>query len=129
VASDKCGVLWWDVGSSSPVWCSLSQSLVCSHVIRTGDIKDFVIIEESGIAKGIRRIVGVTGHEAQNVIRIAEALKMKLDALEITSGKEKDAGLKAFSVVRRLYCRMASYALLSHRNLDKQISRLLRRLN
>jgi alanyl-tRNA synthetase len=43
----------------------------------------------------------VTGHEAQNVIRIAETLRIKLDALEIMSGKEKDSGLKSFSVVRR----------------------------
>jgi alanyl-tRNA synthetase len=41
----------------------------------------------------------VTGHEAQDVIRVAETLKMKLDALEKTSDKEKVAGLKAFSVV------------------------------
>jgi alanyl-tRNA synthetase len=78
-----------------------SQSHDSSHVARTGDIKDFVITEESGIAKGIRRIVGVTGYEAQNVIRVAEALKITLDALEITTGKEKDTGLKAFSVVSR----------------------------
>lgn len=87
----------------------VSQSHDRSHVARTGDIKDFVITEESGIAKGIRRIVGVTGHEAHNVIRVAEALKTKLDALDIMSGKEKDAGLKAFSVVRRfalLECRV-----------------------
>jgi len=83
-----------------PVWRFFSYH-VSSHVARTGDIKDFVITEESGIAKGIRRIVGVTGHEAQSVIRTAKTLKVKLDALEITSGKEKDAGLKAFSVVRR----------------------------
>ena len=83
------------------VSCLLSQSHVYSHVVRTGDIKDFVITEESGIAKGIRRIVGVTGNEARNVIRIAEALKMKLDALEIMDEKGKDAGLKAFSVVRK----------------------------
>jgi alanyl-tRNA synthetase len=75
------------------------QSHICSHVARTGDIMDFVITEESGIAKGIRRIVAVTGHEAQNVIRVTEALKKKLDASEKMTGKEKVARLKAFSVV------------------------------
>lgn len=70
-----------------------------SHVVRTGDIKDFVITEESGIAKGIRRITAVTGHEAQDVTRLANALKAKLDQVEHTSGKEKDAALKALSVV------------------------------
>lgn len=70
-----------------------------SHVGKTGDIKDFVITEESGIAKGIRRIVAVTGHEAHEVGRIADLLKAKLDGLERMSGKEKDVGLKALSVV------------------------------
>lgn len=70
-----------------------------SHVAKTGDIKDFVITEESGIAKGIRRIVAVTGHEAQEVTRLAKSLEEKLDHLEQSTGKAKDTGLKAFSVV------------------------------
>ncbi|KAF8161022.1 tRNA synthetases class II (A)-domain-containing protein [Crassisporium funariophilum] len=69
-----------------------------THVAKTGDIKDFVITEESGIAKGIRRIVAVTGHEAQDVTRVAQSLQEKLDLLEHSSGKVKDVGLKAFSV-------------------------------
>ncbi|PPQ74039.1 hypothetical protein CVT26_006942 [Gymnopilus dilepis] len=69
-----------------------------THVAKTGDIKDFVITEESGIAKGIRRIVAVTGHEAHEVSRLAQILDEKLMQLELSKGKEKDAGLKAFSV-------------------------------
>src|SRR5258708_889232 len=71
-----------------------------SHVAKTGDIKDFVITEESGIAKGIRRIIAVTGHEAQAVTRKANDLKTKLDRLDHLTGKDKDTGLKAFTVVR-----------------------------
>ncbi|SCU96317.1 LAMI_0F06128g1_1 [Lachancea mirantina] len=43
-----------------------------THVAKTGDIKEFIIIDESGIAKGTRRIVAVSGsaaHEAQRVAR------------------------------------------------------------
>ncbi|KXN90914.1 Alanine--tRNA ligase [Leucoagaricus sp. SymC.cos] len=69
-----------------------------THVAKTGDIKDFVITEESGIAKGIRRIVAVTGQEAQDAIRLANSLKDRLDVLERLTGKEKDAGLKAYGV-------------------------------
>lgn len=70
------------------------------HVNKTGEIKDFVITEESGIAKGIRRIVAVTGNEAAEVRRVADGLKTRLDQLEAMQGKEKDAGLKAYQVVR-----------------------------
>lgn len=58
-----------------------------------------MITEESGIAKGIRRVVAVTGHEAAEVRRMAGALKSRLDHLEAFDGQEKDAGLKAYNVV------------------------------
>ena len=69
------------------------------HVAKTGDIKDFVITEESGIAKGIRRIVAVTGHEAQEVTRVAQALSEKLASIDASSGKTKDTALRAMTVV------------------------------
>ena len=69
-----------------------------SHVAKTGDIKDFVILEESGIAKGIRRIIAVTGHEAAEVTRLADDLKSRLDKVELLSGKEKDTQLKAYTI-------------------------------
>lgn len=62
-----------------------------------------MITEESGIAKGIRRIVAVTGHEAHDVTRLAQSLGEKLDVLEVSTGKTKDSGLKAFSVVRPIH--------------------------
>lgn len=74
-----------------------------SHVAKTGDIKDFVITEESGIAKGIRRIVAVTGAEALEVTRIADEFEKRLDLLQMSTGKEKDAGLKVYSIVRSFY--------------------------
>jgi hypothetical protein len=72
---------------------------VCSHVAKTGDIKDFVITEESGIAKGIRRLVAVTGEEAHEVSRVANAFEARLDRVEKMSGKEKDSGLKSYQFV------------------------------
>ncbi|KAI0267165.1 tRNA synthetases class II (A)-domain-containing protein [Gloeopeniophorella convolvens] len=69
-----------------------------THVARTGDIKDFVITEESGIAKGIRRIVAVTGHEAQEVSRIADTFEARIKQVEQLSGKTKDTALKTLSV-------------------------------
>ncbi|KAF8170168.1 tRNA synthetases class II (A)-domain-containing protein [Mycena galopus ATCC 62051] len=84
---------------TNPKWRNTSVEFCGgTHVSKTGDIKDFVIIEESGIAKGIRRIIAVTGHEAQDVTRLAQALKDRLDRLETLVGQEKDSGLKAFGV-------------------------------
>ncbi|GLB37216.1 putative catalyzes the attachment of alanine to tRNA(Ala) in a two-step reaction alanine is first activated by ATP to form Ala- AMP and then transferred to the acceptor end of tRNA(Ala) [Lyophyllum shimeji] len=83
----------------NPKWRNTSVEFCGgTHVAKTGDIKGFVITEESGIAKGIRRIVAVTGYEAQDVIRAAEALEAKVNALEQLDGKDKDAALKALSV-------------------------------
>lgn len=70
-----------------------------SHVAKTGDIKNFVIVEESGIAKGIRRIIAVTGHEAAEVTRQAKTLTSELDLIEKATGKDKDQRLKTFQVV------------------------------
>jgi alanyl-tRNA synthetase len=53
-----------------------------THVRSTGDIKDLIILEESGIAKGIRRIIAVTGEDAHEVQRVAEEFAAKLDKLE-----------------------------------------------
>lgn len=53
-----------------------------THVQKTGDIKDLVIIEESGIAKGIRRIIAVTGEDAREVQRLAEDFNVRLFQLE-----------------------------------------------
>lgn len=41
--------------------------LVCSHLQNSGHAAPFVIVSEEAIAKGIRRIVAVTGAEAQKV--------------------------------------------------------------
>ncbi|SCU84598.1 LANO_0C01838g1_1 [Lachancea nothofagi CBS 11611] len=53
-----------------------------THVAKTSDIKEFIIIEESGIAKGIRRIVAVSGTEAHEVQRTANSFDADLAAAE-----------------------------------------------
>ena len=73
------------------------------HVAKTGVIKDFVVTEESGIAKGIRRFTAVTGREAYEVNRVADTLTAKFELIQKKSGKDKDAALKAYTLVRFLY--------------------------
>ncbi|KAI9437694.1 tRNA synthetases class II (A)-domain-containing protein [Lactarius indigo] len=83
----------------NPKWRSTSIEFCGgTHVARTGDIKDFVITEESGIAKGIRRIVAVTGHEAQDVTRVADTFEARIKQVEPLNGKAKDTALKTLSV-------------------------------
>ncbi|PWN28781.1 hypothetical protein BDZ90DRAFT_230790 [Jaminaea rosea] len=69
-----------------------------THVEKTGDIAHFVVVEEGGIAKGIRRIVAVTGEEAAAVTRVADEASAKLaSVVAIQNKREKDTALKAFS--------------------------------
>lgn len=63
-----------------------------THVKQTGEIKELVILEESGIAKGIRRIVAVTGQGAYDVQRLASDFEEKLATLEkMKYSPEKEA--------------------------------------
>ncbi|EAS36927.3 alanine-tRNA ligase [Coccidioides immitis RS] len=67
-----------------------------THVQKTGDIKDLVILEEGGIAKGIRRIIAVTGEDAHEVQRIAKEFGDRLnrfEKMEIGPKKEQEAKL------------------------------------
>lgn len=69
-----------------------------THVEHTGLIKDLVIVEESGIAKGIRRIIAYTGDAAHQVQREATEFSKKLDALQaLPMGPEKEAQVKVVS--------------------------------
>ena len=66
-----------------------------THVLKTGDIKELVIIEESGIAKGIRRIVAVTGSDAYEVQRVAKEFGERIERLEkMLHGHEKEQEVK-----------------------------------
>ena len=62
-----------------------------THVGKTGEIKELIIIEESGIAKGIRRIIAYTGQAAYDVQRLATDYSSQLDRLDkIPHGPEKE---------------------------------------
>lgn len=52
-----------------------------THLQNSGHAGPFVIVSEEAIAKGIRRIVAVTGVEAQKALRKADALQQALTVL------------------------------------------------
>ena len=70
------------------------------HVAKTDDIKDFVVTEESSIAKGIRRIVAVTSNEAYDVSRKAIDFERRLERIEGMQGKDKEMAMKPYLTVR-----------------------------
>ncbi|KAB8596100.1 hypothetical protein FH972_025809 [Carpinus fangiana] len=62
-----------------------------THVDNTNEIKELVILEESGIAKGIRRIIAVTGQSAYEAQRQAGEFDVDLTRLEMMPhGAEKE---------------------------------------
>jgi len=53
-----------------------------THVTSTDTLSNFVIAEESGIAKGVRRIVGLVGPPAESAQATGEALQKQLENLK-----------------------------------------------
>ncbi|EPY51753.1 cytoplasmic alanine-tRNA ligase Ala1 [Schizosaccharomyces cryophilus OY26] len=84
----------------NPEWYNYSIEFCGgTHVAKSGEIKDFVILEESGIAKGIRRIVSVTSTEANRVSRVANEFDARINELEkMPFGAAKEAELKKVGV-------------------------------
>ncbi|KAK5002218.1 Alanine--tRNA ligase, partial [Elasticomyces elasticus] len=70
-----------------------------THVDKTGEIKELIILEESGIAKGIRRVIAVTGQDAYDVQRLAQDWTEILDKLDkMPFGAEKEQRSKQLQV-------------------------------
>lgn len=113
-----------------PRWRSVSIEFCGgTHVRSTGDIKDLVVLEENGIAKGIRRMIAVTGNDAHAVQRLADEFEERLDQLEKRSyGPQKEQEAKVIqtelntltvSKLRKLQLQ-AKYAKISKDVLDHQ---------
>lgn len=72
-----------------------------THVQYAGHIGDFVISSEEAIAKGIRRIVALTGPEATKALKRTELLQNRLNELKSIVETDKD-GTKAKEHVKKI---------------------------
>lgn len=84
----------------NPEWSNVSIEFCGgTHVNNTSEMKDLVILEESGIAKGIRRIIAVTGQAAHDVQREADEFTKDIERLEkMPYSTEKDQKCKQTQV-------------------------------
>ncbi|GMM38577.1 alanine--tRNA ligase [Saccharomycopsis crataegensis] len=84
----------------NPEWSKYSVEFCGgTHVNSTKVIKQMVVIEESGIAKGIRRMVVVSGEKAFEVQKIAGKYEEELSDLEKMSfGAAKEKKIKELGV-------------------------------
>lgn len=84
----------------NPEWSNVSIEFCGgTHVDKTGEIKELIVLEESGIAKGIRRIIAVTGQAAIDVQREAAEFTEEIKQLEkMEYSAEKDQKCKQTQV-------------------------------
>jgi alanyl-tRNA synthetase len=68
-------------------------------VSKTDIIRCLVIVEESSIAKGVRRIVAVTGNEASEAAQFADEMELRLAKIEGTTESAKAEMMRAFLAV------------------------------
>ena len=85
---------------SNPKWQDSSIEFCGgTHVSKTGDIKRFIILEDSALAKGVRRIVAVTGDEALQAQRAASEFEKTVLDLKKLSGSSLENALKVVGKV------------------------------
>jgi alanyl-tRNA synthetase len=84
----------------NPQWENVSVEFCGgTHVDKTGEIKELIVLEEGGIAKGIRRIIAVTGQAAHEVQRVAQEFSDDLALLEkMEYSPQKEQKAKALQV-------------------------------
>ncbi|RKP30781.1 alanyl-tRNA synthetase, cytoplasmic [Metschnikowia bicuspidata] len=103
-------------------WCDVSVEFCGgTHVAKTEDIKELVVIEESGIAKGVRRVVCVSGREAAAVQKLAQEYEAQVAAADcMPFGAEKEARVKEICVALK----KTTLSVLAKARLNTQFARL-----
>ncbi len=98
-----------------------------THVAASGEIRAFVVLSEGAIAKGIRRIVAVTGDEAAEAVAREARLTATLDGLvasfQVERPEEGDDLSEAVKVFGRTL-EEASISLIGKAGLSERLSKL-----
>lgn len=89
-----------------------------THVRRTGDIGLFRIVEETGVAAGVRRIEAITGaravewveEQAQTLDRAAEVLRARPETLQVRLEQVLEKSRQTEKELERLKQKLASQA-------------------
>ncbi|RME40720.1 MAG: hypothetical protein D6788_02755, partial [Planctomycetota bacterium] len=77
---------WLMKSPDNPEWMKYSVEFCGgTHVGTTGEIERFVLTAEEAVAKGIRRVVGVTGEAAKRAVETGEALLREIETIEARS--------------------------------------------
>jgi Ser-tRNA(Ala) deacylase AlaX len=75
-----------------------------THLSNTGDAAAFALLSEEGIAKGIRRIVGVTGDAAAAAIGRAQALRQRVAEVAALPDAALEKELAAIKRASLFFC-------------------------
>lgn len=72
----------------TPAWQEVSVEFCGgTHLASTGQARAFAVVHEEGIAKGVRRVVALTGVPAVAAIRAADALARRIVSAESLDGE------------------------------------------
>jgi alanyl-tRNA synthetase len=73
----------------NPEWMNYSVEFCGgTHIKATGEAKSFVVISETGIAKGVRRIIAFTGDLVKTAYANADDIRGKIAAAKAKQGEE-----------------------------------------
>ena len=64
-----------------------------THCSNTGEARAFVVTEETAVAKGVRRVVAVTGEVALQATRLGGSLESKVEAAAVLQGSALDSAV------------------------------------
>jgi len=71
-----------------------------THITITSEAGAFAVISEEGIARGVRRVIAVTGKEAKTAISTAQELEAELKSIQNLSGESLNTGIQ--NLLRKL---------------------------